>query len=65
MLSFSLSKHAATIYYQGADSKLRLMLDHRNGYLSFSKELMFAKCDLFENACQITQYVEHKSFSFR
>lgn len=64
MLSFSLSKHAATIYYQGADSKLRLKLDHRNGYLSFSKELTFVKHDLFENACQITQYVGHKSSLF-
>lgn len=65
MLSFSLSKHAATIYYQGADSKLSLQLDHRNGYLSLSKELTLVKQDLFENACQITLHMEHKSFSFR
>lgn len=61
MLSFNLSKHVATIYYQGADSKLRLKLDHRSGYLSFSKELTFVKPDLFEIDCQITQYTEHKS----
>lgn len=51
MLSFNLSKHAATIYYQSADSKRRLKLHHRNGYLSFGKELKFVKRDLFENAC--------------
>lgn len=61
MLSFNLSKHVATIYYQSVDSKRRLKLHHRNGYLSFSKELTFMKHDLFENACQITQDTAHKS----
>lgn len=64
MLGFNLSKHAATIYYQGADSKPRLKLHHRNDYLSFSKELTFEKHDLFEMACQITQEMEHKSSLF-